>query len=86
MRTEDFDAMHTYRGHLDQVLCVNFSYDNSCIVSGSLDKSIKVWGLPPIPPPEVRPLAFAVNRSVRLTCTCPHRRRRTFRVVPALAI
>ena len=35
--------MHTVEGHTDIVTCVNFTADGRFIVSGSTDRTVRVW-------------------------------------------
>jgi COMPASS component SWD3 len=38
--------LHLLKGHNDTVTCLAFAHDGRRIVSGSLDRTVRVWGLP----------------------------------------
>jgi COMPASS component SWD3 len=38
--------LHKFQGHTDNVTCVSFSSDGRRAISGSLDKTVRLWGLP----------------------------------------
>ena len=39
----EFNNIQTFHGHSDSVICVEFSYDNKLLFTGSKDESLKVW-------------------------------------------
>ncbi|OMH85653.1 General transcriptional corepressor tupA, partial [Zancudomyces culisetae] len=56
-------------GHKDSVYAVAFSPDGASLLSGSLDKSLKIWELHSRPGPNGRPL----SRSTCLTTLYGHK-------------
>ncbi len=44
-QTSNWQSIHTLRGHTDSVYTMSFSGDSSRIVSGSKDKTIRIWNI-----------------------------------------
>jgi WD40 repeat protein len=38
--------LHKFQGHTESVTCVTFSADGRRALSGSLDRTVRLWGLP----------------------------------------
>jgi WD40 repeat protein len=42
---ETGNAVRTFKGHTDKVECVSFNADNRYVMSGSWDKTLKLWNV-----------------------------------------